>query len=270
MCYGSKQMTTQALGENLPRLVEIMQRLLAPDGCAWDREQTLQSLRAYVLEEAFEVADAIDRHDATLLCEELGDLLLQVVFQSELARAQGWFALNEVIEGISNKLIRRHPHVFGDVKASNSQEALKSWENIKAQENVKKGRGRLDGVPTNMPALLRAVRLAEKAAHAGYDWPGVGEVRHKVDEELAELDQALLQNDKQAIEAELGDVLFALASLAYKAGVDPESALRETLGRFTKRFEKVEGLAQQQQLDLASATDEQRDLWWQQAKRDSA
>lgn len=262
-------MTIQVLGENLPRLAAIMQRLLAKDGCAWDREQTLESLRAYVLEEAFEVADAIDRRDLTLLREELGDLLLQVVFQSELARAEGAFSLNEVIEGISNKLIRRHPHVFGEAKANDSQEALKSWENIKAQENSKKGRGRLAGVPSTMPALLRALRLAEKAAHAGYDWPDAGSVRGKVSEELAELDEALLHNDIQAVEAELGDVLFALASLAYKAGVDPESALRGTLRRFTERFEKVEGLAQQQALDLASATDAQRDEWWQQAKRDS-
>ncbi len=261
-------MTHQLQGENLPRLVQIMQRLLAPGGCPWDREQTLETLRAYVIEEAFEVVDAIDSGDSGSLKEELGDLLLQVVFQAELARDKGWFGPNDVIESICDKLVRRHPHVFGELQANDSRAALQNWEAIKAQENGPKGRGRLDGVPLAMPALLRAFRIGEKAAQVGYDWSDAAHVRVKVNEELSELDAAIAYQDLDAVEAELGDVLFAVASLARKHGLDPEMALRKTLQRFTERFGKVEARAKKEDRELASLTDAERDVWWQEAKRD--
>lgn len=254
-------------GEKLPDLVAIMQRLLGPKGCPWDREQTRHTLRAYVLEEAYEVADAIDRQDPELLREELGDLLLQVVFQAELARHKGWFDLSQVIEGICHKLVRRHPHVFGDTPAESSQEALASWESVKAMEKAGSAQGRLDSIPQSMPALLRGFRIGEKAAAAGYDWLDASGARVKVNEELAELDEAVTSQDAGAIEEELGDVLFALASVARKHSIDPESALRGTLRRFQERFVRVEERARLECRELSSLTEQERDAWWQDAKR---
>ncbi|MCC6873177.1 MAG: nucleoside triphosphate pyrophosphohydrolase [Sandaracinaceae bacterium] len=252
-------------GQSLPDLVAIMQRLLGEGGCPWDREQTQESLRPYVIEEAFEVVDAIDRGSPELLREELGDLLLQIGFLAELARARGWFGPDDVIAGIGDKLVRRHPHVFGEVQVSGSAEVLRNWEQIKAQE--KKDRGALDGVPVSMPALLRAVRVGEKAARVGYDWPDAGGARHKVDQELAELDAAAAQGDRTAEERELGDVLFALASYARKRGLDPEAALRGSLDRFSDRFAHVEGEARAQGVELHGLDAAELDARWERAKR---
>src|SRR3954467_6301106 len=188
-------------GERLPELVAIMRKLLAPDGCPWDREQTLETLRPYVLEEAHEVVDAIDRKDMGDLREELGDLLLQVVFQSELAREH--FGVDDVIGAICEKLVRRHPHVFGDERAETSDDVRERWEELKAKE--KQDRGVLDGVPVAMPALLRAWRVGEKAAHLGLDWPDEQGPRAKLDEEIREFDEALAAGQPEAIEHELGD-----------------------------------------------------------------
>jgi MazG family protein len=252
-------------GESFPKLVEIMQRLLAPDGCPWDREQTFETLRAYVIEEAHEVVDAIDRKSPEAIKEELGDLLLQIVFQAELARAEGWFGPDDVVAGIVEKLVRRHPHVFGDVKVKTGAEALASWEKLKQAE--KKDRGALDGVPKALPALLRAVRVGEKAASVGYDWPDAAGARGKVDEELAELDQAVRSGDRDAAEAELGDVLFALASFARKEGLDPEAALRRSLDRFSGRFGSAEAAARAQGRKLAEMSADELDQLWQAAKK---
>lgn len=244
-----------------------MQRLLAPDGCPWDREQTLETLRPFVIEEAFEVVDAIDRKQPAALKEELGDLLLQIVFQAELARKEGWFTPNDVVDAISDKLISRHPHVFGDLKVADSKEVLRNWEALKDKEKAAKGeRGRLGGVPKGMPALLRAVRVGEKAASVGYDWPDAGGPRAKIDEELRELDEAVAGGDAARIEAELGDVLFSLVSFARKGGVDPEAALRGTLDRFTKRFEHAEKAAQAKGQELGKMTPAELDALWQSAK----
>jgi len=254
----------QQTGQSLPRLVEIMQRLLGPTGCPWDREQTLESLRPYVVEEAHEVVDAIDSGDPEELREELGDLLLQIVFQSELARARSWFGPDDVVSAICDKLVRRHPHVFGDQKVSGSAEVLVNWEAIKAKEKV--GRGVLDGVPKALPALLRAMRVGEKAARAGFDWPALEGARAKVDEELAELDAAVRGGERQRIEHELGDVLFALVSVARKLDVDPEAALRGTLDRFTGRVRTVETLAKEQGAELSTMSAEALDQLWLTAK----
>lgn len=253
-------------GQSLPRLVEIMQRLLAPDGCPWDREQTLETLRPYVVEEAHEVVDAIDGGAPEELREELGDLLLQIVFQSELARAQGWFGPDDVVSAICEKLIRRHPHVFGGTQVSGTAEVLANWEVIKAQE--KAGRGVLDGVPKALPALLRAARVGEKAARVGFDWPDLAGAREKVDEELAELDSAIRQQDRAAVEHELGDVLFALVSVARKLDLDPEAALRGTLDRFGRRVRAVEASVAAQGQNLGALEAAELEAHWQRAKNE--
>lgn len=248
-------------GEGFARFVGVMRRLLGPDGCPWDREQTPESLRPYVIEEAYEVVDAIDSGQEDALREELGDLLLQVVFLSEMARARGWFDVDEVIEGISEKLVRRHPHVFSDATAETADAVVESWEMIKRAE--KKGRGTLDGIPVAMPALLRAVRVGEKAARVGYDWEDDRGARAKVDEELAELDRAADPDDEAR---ELGDVLFALASWARKRKHDPEAALRGSLDRFTERFRRIELEAKQEGVALEELDATELDRRWRRAK----
>ncbi len=225
-------------GSTLARLVGVMRRLLADDGCPWDREQSPETLRKYVMEEACEVLDAIDAKDRHALREELGDLLLQIVFQAELARREGAFAIDDVVAGIVDKLVHRHPHVFGDATAEDAEEVLRNWEKIKAAE--KKGRGILGGVPRSMPALVRAQRIGEKVARVGFDWPDAAGSRAKVAEELHELDRAIASEDAAAVEEELGDVLFALVNLARHVRVDAESSLRGTIDKFTRRFAHVE------------------------------
>lgn len=262
-------------GHTFPRLIELMQRLLAPDGCPWDREQSFATLRRYVLEEACEVIDAIDGGDRKELCAELGDLLLQVVFQAELARAEGAFGPDDVVAAICDKLVRRHPHVFADESAENADEVLQNWERIKAAERARQGkdRGVLGGVPRSLPALTRAQRVGEKVARVGFDWPDARGSRSKVEEELGELDRAFESGDPAAIEEELGDVLFALGNLARHAGVDAEGALRRTIDKFTRRFEHVERRVIERHGGWPSrASDdtltlEELDGYWDEAKR---
>jgi MazG family protein len=225
-------------GQSFPRLVELMQRLLAPDGCPWDRKQSFESLRKYVIEEAHEVASAIDDGDQEAICEELGDLVLQVVFQAELGRAAGTFGPDDVIKGIVDKLVRRHPHVFADVEADDAETVLRNWEKIKSEE--KGQRPVLDGVPPSLPALLRAQRVGEKVERVGFDWPDMQGSRAKVSEELAELDEAIAAKNQENIEEELGDLLFALVNLARHARIDAEGALRGTISKFQRRFNYVE------------------------------
>jgi len=252
-------------GETLPRLVEVMRRLLAEDGCPWDREQTPASLTPYVVEEAFEVVDAIDRNSPAALREELGDLLFQVVFLSELmSRAEG-FDIDDVIAGVCAKMERRHPWVFGDLKMEDADAAIRGWEAMKAEERGQ--RGALDGVPMALPPLLRAIRVGDKAASVGYDWPDASGARGKVDEELRELDQAIAAGDDAAAERELGDLLFALASFARKRRMDPSAALRHTLDRFTDRFAHAERAAADRGTTLHELDAEALDALWEEAKR---
>lgn len=274
-------------GESLPSLVEIMQRLLANDGCPWDREQTFASLKKYVVEEACEVTDAIDAlgtestdpqgpaktlkpEDQAVreFKEELGDLLLQVVFQSELARARGWFGPDDVIAAINEKLVRRHPHVFGELKVSGTAEVLENWEVLKAQE--KANRGLLDGMPRSLPALRYAYRVGEKAAHVGFDWPDANGPRAKVDEELSEFDAAAASGDRAQMEAELGDVLMSVASLARKHDIDPEEALKKCNRRFVSRFAFVESAVKSSEKSWATHSPAELDALWQQAKAKAA
>ena len=261
-------------GQSLPSLVAIMQRLLSDDGCPWDREQTPQSLKPFVLEEACEVMDAIDRGEPEQLCEELGDLTLQIVFLAELARRAGDFGPDDVIRTIGEKLVRRHPHVFGQVQVSGSDEVVENWEAIKRQE--KRDRPLLGGVPRSLPALLRAQSISERVSRVGFDWPDGSSSRAKITEELAELDEAAAGEDNAAVEAELGDVLFALVNWARHHGVDPERALQRTNDRFSSRFAHVEKRVIQRHQDwprspkgkpLPGIELDELDGYWDEAKR---
>jgi len=248
-------------GERFEALVEVIRQLLGPDGCPWDRAQTPETMRKFVIEEAFEVVEAIDSGQPEHLREELGDLLMQVVFLGEIARSRGWFTTGDAIEAIRDKLVRRHPHVFAGAEVADTAEVLERWEAIKKVE--KKGRGLLEGVPVAMPALLRAVAVGEKAARVGFDWPDVDGVRAKVDEELAELDAAESAEER---ERELGDLLFALASWARKHELDPEAALRGALDRFGGRLRLVEVEAEGEGVSLEGLDADELDRRWQRAK----
>jgi tetrapyrrole methylase family protein/MazG family protein/ATP diphosphatase len=225
-------------GQTFPTLVALMQRLLAPDGCPWDREQTPATLRQYVLEEACEVIDAIDGGKPAELADELGDLALQLVFLSELGRRDGAFGPDDVVRAICTKLVRRHPHVFGDETVEGAEEVLRNWDAIKRQE--KQNRPLLDGVPRAFPALLRATRIGEKVNKVGFDWPDAQGSRDKVTEELGELDAAVAGGDKARVKDELGDVLFALVNFARHQGISAEEALQATNDKFRRRFDYVE------------------------------
>ena len=257
-------------GTTLTRLVGVMRRLLAPDGCPWDREQSFESLRRYVLEEACEVIDAIESGDKKALREELGDLLLQVVFQAELARAEGSFAIDDVVAGIVEKLVTRHPHVFGDLEAKDADEVLRNWEKIKAKE--KKDRGILAGVPRSLPALVRAQRIGEKVERVGFDRADARGSRAKVEEEVRELDQAIAGGDANKIEEEMGDVLFALVNLSRHVKVDAEGSLRRTIDKFTRRFAHVEARVKAEHGGWGEPGEAQKlplevlDRYWEEAK----
>jgi tetrapyrrole methylase family protein/MazG family protein/ATP diphosphatase len=225
-------------GHTYTSLVALMRRLLAPGGCPWDREQSFESLRKYVLEEACEVIDAVDSGDRAAIKDELGDLLLQVVFMGELAREEGTFGPDDVVRGIVEKLVRRHPHVFGEVNVSGSAEVLTNWDKIKTQEYG--DRGVLAGLPKSFPALARAQTMSEKVSKVGFDWPDSTGSRAKVAEELSELDEAVAQGSQEHIEHELGDVLFALVNFARHHGINAEQALRKTADKFERRFAHVE------------------------------
>jgi MazG family protein len=259
-------------GAEVSALVGLMQRLLAPGGCPWDREQTLETLIPYLVEETYEVVDAVAGGDLDDHREELGDLLLQVVFQAELRHAEGAFGIDDVARGIVAKLVRRHPHVFGDVKAQTSGEALASWARLKAEEKAEKGAGKkrrpsaLDGIPRSAPALLRASRAGEKAGAVGFDWPDAAGPRQKVTEELVELDQALAGGDRDRIAEELGDTLFAVVNLARKLGLDAESTLRAAADRFATRFAHLETALADQGRSVRDASPEEQDRLWQAAK----
>lgn len=261
------------IGLAVERLVEVMRRLRAPDGCPWDREQDLRSLRPYLVEETYEVLDEMDRvayggpwHP---LAEELGDLLFQIVFHAQLATEQQAFTLADVANAIAEKLERRHPHVFGADRVAGAEQVLQNWAKLKADERkAKTGRAGsvLDGVPSAAPALQRAERLTEKASRIGFDWPDLAGVRAKLDEELGELDEAIASKSRDAIEHELGDVLFALANLGRKLETPPEDALRMTNKRFTSRFHRVEEKLAAAGIPFGEATLEVMDRFWDEAK----
>jgi tetrapyrrole methylase family protein/MazG family protein len=250
-------------------LVQIMARLRGEGGCPWDREQTHESIKPYLTEETYEVLEAIDDGDPEKLREELGDLLLQVVFHARMAEETGAFDLRHVIAGIAEKLRRRHPHVFGTGKADTAQEVLFNWEQIKQRERREAhgSASALDGVPRELPALLRAHRLQEKASRVGFDWKEVREVYGKVEEELAELRAAMESREPLRAEAELGDLLFALVNLSRFIAVNPEEALRKTIARFIARFRYIEQSLADQGTSLRDASLAQMDALWSEAKQ---
>lgn len=251
-----------------------MRRLLAPDGCPWDREQDERSLRKYVLEEAAEVVDAIDEGDDAGLCEELGDLSLQVAFLSELGRARGAFGPDDVFAAICEKMVRRHPHVFGTTAVGSSADVVDNWEAIKQREKPEKPRGVLGNLPRNLAALARASKLSERAAKVGFDWPDGASARAKVTEELAEVEAALLNGQAEQVREEFGDLLFAMVNWARHLNVDPEVALREASDKFSRRFAHVERRVKEQggwpKDESGKATRgialEQLDGYWAEAK----
>jgi MazG family protein len=250
----------------LARLVAIIDRLRAPDGCPWDREQTLQTMAPCLLEEAYEVVDALRGGEDATIHGELGDLLMNVFLCAKIAEDESRFSLADITETVADKLVRRHPHVFGTEKAKDGAEALRRWEGIKQQERAGDAdTSALAGVPRDLPALLRATRVGQKAAQVGFDWPDRHGPLDKVREELAELTAELEQSEPNAdrIAAELGDSLFALVNLGRHLQVDPEMALRATIDRFCKRFRYVEGRLGDR---LADATLEEMEALWQEAK----
>ncbi len=274
-------------GEEFAQAVAIMARLRAPGGCPWDREQTFDSIRKYTLEETYEVFDAIERRNWTDLKEELGDLLLQVLFYSEMATEAGDFTIADVIAGLNRKLIRRHPHVFGDEAAAaagnvaegletngiDAGQVLRNWEQIKrleknAQVKDEESRGRLDAVPRGLPALLEATKLGSKAAKSGFDWPDVRGLFDKLQEEIGELEAELApvegKPNAEAVASEVGDLLFTAVNLARHLHVDPEFALRETNARFRRRFATMEASSE---MPLEELAPESLENLWKAAKQ---
>jgi len=254
-------------GAEVSKLVGLMQRLLAPEGCPWDREQTLETLVPYLVEETYEVVDALASGDADDHCEELGDLLLQIAFQSELRFAEGKFGIDDVARGVVTKLVRRHPHVFGDVVAKDADAVLANWAKLKAVEKAERGKhGALDGIPKSAPALVRATRAGEKASAVGFDWPDAKGPREKVDEELSEFDEAWARGDRAEMQRELGDALQALVNLARKLDLDAEQALRDSTDRFARRFRHIERALEAQGRSVSDADPAEQDRLWREAK----
>ncbi|SMQ64726.1 tetrapyrrole methylase family protein / MazG family protein/ATP diphosphatase [Devosia lucknowensis] len=255
---------------DISRLIEIMAALRNPvGGCPWDLEQDFRSIRHYTIEEAYEVADAIEREDFGDLREELGDLLLQPIYHAQMAKEAGHFDIGDVVLAITEKLIRRHPHVFGDVTADGADDAQDRWEAIKVGERAAKAARKgdvapsvLDDVPQVLPALARAEKLTKRAAKVGFDWPDLPAVRAKVVEELAEVAEAEASGNAQGIHEEIGDLLFAVANLARKAGVDPEAALRDANSKFTRRFHYVESRCRDDGIAPQDAGLERLDGYW--------
>jgi len=264
-------------GAKINRLLEIMAQLRTPvTGCPWDLEQTFDTIAPYTVEEAYEVADAVERGDMDHLADELGDLLLQVVFHARMAEEAGHFTFDDVVDAICEKMIRRHPHVFGNEDARSAGAVKGMWERIKSEEAAEKQRGGggvpesiLDGVPRALPALARAAKLQKKAARVGFDWPEIGPVFDKIREEIDELEEACRHDggpENGAIRGEVGDVLFAIANLARHLHLDPEATLQETNGKFTRRFQFIERALADQGRALGEADLEELDALWDDSK----
>lgn len=247
-------------------LVSLMTTLRGPEGCPWDRKQTLADLKPFIIEEAYEVVDAIDRNDRASLLEELGDFLLQAVFVAEITREEGSFDVADSIGAIHEKLVRRHPHVFADVDAKDADAVLVNWEKLKNEERKAEDKSLLAGVPQSLPALLKASRLTEKASRVGFDWRRTEDVFTKLDEELGEVKEAIAANDPAKIHEELGDLLFTIANIARKLNVNPEEALQSTNRKFTRRFEAMERSVRAELRNLDELTLEEMDALWDAAK----
>lgn len=287
----------QSTGAKFERTVKIMERLRAPGGCPWDREQTFDTIKPYTLEETYEVFEAIENRDWQELPGELGDLLLQVLFYAEMAREAGHFTINDVLDRLSTKLVDRHPHVFGDVEATTAHEVVKNWERLKQEEKSKRAAGTeadnggeeavLKGISRAMPALLEATKISKRAAGIGFEWPAIDDLLEKLDEEASELRENLArlpvppspgkatagaqghtvpEQLQSRIEDEVGDLFFTVVNIARYLNVDPEQALRSTNKKFRERFESMEAEAQKDQRRLEELTLEQMEELWQKSK----
>ncbi|MDE3159252.1 MAG: nucleoside triphosphate pyrophosphohydrolase [Acidobacteriota bacterium] len=257
-------------GEKFQRLVEIMARLRGPNGCPWDSEQTFDTIKPYTLEETYEVLDAIDRRDWGELSEELGDFLLQAVFYAQMAEEQSLFRISDVLDAIIQKLIRRHPHVFGDESAPSASDVKRIWGEVKAAEQREKGtrnHGLLASVPRALPALVEAQQIASRAAHVGFDWETPEQVIEKLHEELGELDRARRAASPTELENEIGDLLFVLVNLARFVKVDPEQALRRTNAKFRERFSYIERKLAERGKKIEESNLDEMDELWREAKR---
>jgi tetrapyrrole methylase family protein / MazG family protein len=270
--------SSKEAGEKFVQFVELIARLRAPGGCPWDREQTHASLKPMLIEEAYEVLEAIDEGDDDELKGELGDLLLQVVFHSQISREESRFDIGDVIERVSSKMITRHPHVFGDDKSETSGEVLRNWEAIKEAELVAKGKkpedegSMLDSVSKNLPAMMEAFQMTTKVSRVDFDWPNVGEVLDKLDEEVDELKHEIEQGaaNHQRISDEVGDLLFVAVNVARLSGVDPESALKASNRKFRRRFRYIEDRLRQQGRKPADSDHVEMNRYWDEAKQQEA
>jgi len=262
--------TDSAAGDKFQKLVHIMARLRGSDGCPWDREQTFESIKPYTLEETYEVLDAIDQGDWPSLAEELGDFVLQAVFYAQMASERQLFTIEDALDAINQKLVRRHPHVFGDQSASTAGDVKRIWGEVKAAERKDKGAqsdGMLAGVPRSLPALVEAQQVTSRAAGVGFDWENPEQVLAKLHEELAEFDQARRDASQSEMEDELGDLLFVLVNLARFVKVDPEQALRKTNAKFRRRFAYIERKLAERGRSFADSNIEEMEALWQEAKR---
>lgn len=254
--------------KEMERLVQIMETLRAPGGCPWDAEQDHQSLVPSMLEEAYELAEAIDRRDPGAMAEELGDVLLQVVFHSVIAREEGHFTLADVIGRLCDKLVYRHPHVFGDSGAADAQAVARNWERLKNGEQGKTGRKSIaDGIPKNLPALLYALKIQARAQRAGFDWEDAAGVMEKIREEVDEVEAAVRGGESEAAADEIGDLIFSAVNLARKLGVDPETALSRTNRRFAHRFRQIEKAAETRGIPVGEMPMAEKERIWQQSKQ---
>ena len=259
------------MSENFTKVVSLMEKLRSESGCPWDREQNRESLKPYLLEETYELLEAIEKEDIGEIKEELGDVLLQVIFHAEIAREKGEFNIEQVLEILADKLVRRHPHVFGSESSKTAQDVLKRWEKIKRQEKkYQKRKSALDGIPKELPALIRANQLQGRASRTGFDWKKQEEVWEKVQEELEELKRTLQEKNLKRIEDELGDLFFSLVNLARFMKIDPEGALRKTNERFYQRFYFMEREAERGNRNLNSMSIFEMDKLWEKAKGNEA
>lgn len=252
--------------DNLQKLLDIMSALRSERGCPWDKEQTAESLKPFLIEETYEVLESIDEGDPEKIKEELGDLLFQIVFHCQLAKEKGEFDFNDVIKRISDKMIARHPHVFGEERFETSEEVLKQWDERKNEEGKIK-KSILEGIPKELPALIRAHRIQARAAKVGFDWKQVEDVIDKLDEEIGEFRTALNSKAQKDIEDELGDIFFVLVNISRFVGVNPEDALRKTISKFISRFRYIEMKAADAGKSLSDMTLEEMDALWEEAKQ---
>ncbi|MFW5980247.1 MAG: nucleoside triphosphate pyrophosphohydrolase [Halanaerobiales bacterium] len=259
-------MNYKQLKEEILQLVQVMERLRGPNGCPWDKEQDYYSLKPYVLEEAYEVVEALQKKDLVGLKEELGDLLLQVVFQAQIARENQEFDLVDIIRGIRKKLIRRHPHVFGDMEIDNAEDVKVTWDKIKKEEKNKNKISILDDVKKDQPAAIQAYKLQEKAAGVGFDWEKTEDVIKKIEEELMEVKEAIREKDDSYVEEEIGDLIFAVINLARFYNVNPEMALLRTIEKFKKRFEYIEKSVEKNDTSFKQLSLMELDEFWEESK----